>query len=313
MDFVSMSAEISEDKVQRTLNVMAEVMGLGWVSAMQIMSLLGLLCFCGQVLVCGEWRKAWTVVALRGAVKEGFAPMNSLWMEELRWWQRLLTGWSRRAIMLPPEWIIPSHAADCAPFTDASRTLGGVDTVEHGGAGAVFGNLAMHFQFTSEEVQQLEICDTEGLVHVLWLTELCDRCPGQLSGKRFLTWCDNKSFLGAVNAHKSNSPTLAFLLGLLHELQARFSFDIRIEYVASADNVAADALSRGDWDRFIEFMQSVGVTESDIVIVPVQEHKRCSWSSRMRSMRCLQKQMRAAADARGKDTGHSSPRTCGGA
>jgi hypothetical protein len=121
---------------------------------------------------------------------------------------------------------------------------------------------------------------------------LCERCPDEISGRRFVTWCDNKSFVGAVNAHKSNAPTLAFLLEVLHDLMARYSFDLRIRYVKSAENVAADAASRNEWERFYEFMESVGVPRNEIVMLPVQETVRRSWSSRLRSIRTSQARMK---------------------
>ena len=192
-------------------------------------------------------------------------------------------------MMVPKQWLDPLHAADMAPFTDASRELSTLS----GGAGCVFvGNgaiqvQAQEFQFTKQEVTWLEICDLEGLVCVLWLKHLCETCPEQITGRRFWSWCDNRSFEGAVNAHKSNAPTLAFLVGLLHGLQAQYSFDFRLKYVRSEDNVAADALSRLDYLRFFSFMQEQGVQESDIVFVDVQETVRQEWSLKLRSMRTL--------------------------
>ena len=99
--------------------------------------------------------------------------------------------------------------------------------------------------------------------------------------------------MGAVNAHKSNAPTLAFLLEQLHALMAQYSFDIRVKYVKSEDNVAADAASRNDWERFYEFMsETAGIQRSDIIMLPVQEDVRSSWSSRLKSMRILQARMK---------------------
>ena len=102
-----------------------------------------------------------------------------------------------------------------------------------------------------------------------------------------MAWCDNTVFVGAVNDHKSNSPGLAFLLGVLHDLMARFSFDLRLKYVASKLNVAADAASRGDWNRFYSFMSSVGFPKADLVRIPVQGSLRHSLTSKLMSMNLL--------------------------
>jgi hypothetical protein len=278
--------------VAKTTLALEAALNQDWVGADAIQSLLGLMNFVAQVLVPGGWRTCWTVLAMKMAVHRGFAPMNGYWSAELTWWVVLLRDWSRVAMMVPPTWLLPLHAAHLAPFTDASRAIGGEGRAGHGGAGAVFGRLAMQFDFTPEEIRLLPICDTEGLVSVLWLKMLCERCPDEISGRRFVTWCDNKSFVGAVNAHKSNAPTLAFLLEVLHDLMARYSFDLRIRYVKSAENVAADAASRNEWERFYEFMESVGVPRNEIVMLPVQETVRRSWSSRLRSIRTSQARMK---------------------
>ena len=293
LDLEAGTAEVPEDKVQRTVLALEQARKEQWIGVDAVQSLLGLMGFCAQVLVPGGWRTCWTVIALKIGAHHGFAPMNGCWQGEIDWWLNLLKVWNRVAMMVPPVWLEPAHAAHLAPFTDASRALGGEGRAGHGGAGAVFGRLAMQFDFTEDEIAWLPICDTEGLVLVLWLKMLCERCPEELMGRRFLMWCDNQSWVGAVNAHKSNAPTLAFLLEQLHALMAQYSFDIRVKYVKSEDNVAADAASRNDWERFYEFMsETAGIQRSDIIMLPVQEDVRSSWSSRLKSMRILQARMK---------------------
>lgn len=214
-----------EDKVVKTIAVVDNVLGKGWVTAEVIQSLVGLLGFCGQVLVPGKWRLTWSIMAMRAAVVRGFAPMNSFWVDELTWWKSLLRDWNRVALLVQPDWYVPAHANDGSPFTDASGSEA------EGGAGAVFGPNAMKFLFNQEELEWLPICDLEGLACVVWIWVICTHWPERISGKRFEAWCDNQSFCGAVNSHKSPAPSLQLLLDVLHDLQARFSFDLRLEYV----------------------------------------------------------------------------------
>ena len=72
----------------------------------------------------------------------------------------------------------------------------------------------------------------------------------------------------------------SWLLRRLHWLQVWFHFDLQLEWVASEDNVAADAASREDWDRF--FMAVTGrdfITDSSLVQVSDQmQSTRRSWS-----------------------------------
>jgi len=278
-----MTAEVPEDKVKRTMMAIDGAIGQKWVSARDLQSLLGLIGFVGQVLVSGRWRVPWTINAMRMAVAHGFSPMNGFWLEELMWWKDLLTKWNRRSMILNPELLIPRHAADLAPFTDAS---GGE---ANGGAGAVFGKYWMAFLFTKAELAVLPICDLEGVVSVLWLQEVCERWPEEIAGKRFMAWCDNTTFVDCVNEHKSTAPSLAYLLLVLHNLMARYSFELVLKYVKSKDNVAADAASREEWDVFYKFMRSVGFEKTDLVRIPLQESARRSLTWKMMSMRSLKK------------------------
>jgi hypothetical protein len=288
VDLKNWTMSIPADKVRKTVRAIEESLVVDWVPLKQLLSLFGLLVFCGQVLIPGRWKLAWVVQALRVAVKKGFAPMNSFWQQELVWWVTLLKSWNKVAMMVPRQWLIPAHANDRSPFTDAS---GGE---AEGAAGAVFGRMAMAFSFSKEELQILPICDLEAMVAVLWLWFIGKTNPELLAGKRFESWCDNKSWVGAVNKHKSSCVTFAFLLDEVHHLQAKYSFDWRLEYVESERNVAADAVSRLDWERFYEFMQSVGYGKADIVWTSahdLQESPRNSWSLQMRQRRLLEKRM----------------------
>ena len=56
---------------------------------------------------------------------------------------------------------------------------------------------------------------------------------------------------GPAEAALSSKPAIAVLLSWLHELMAEYSFAIELEWIKSADNPIADALSRGEWERFV--------------------------------------------------------------
>ena len=284
------TAEVPKDKVDKTVAALKGALMMDWVPADLVQSVIGLMGFCGQVLVPGDWRVVWSITALRAAVVRGFAPMNSYWKEELEWWVDLLQDWNRVALMVSPDWLIPTFANEFSPFTDASGSEA------EGGAGAVFGKYAMKFLFNATELKWLPICDLEGIVCVLWIWVICKLWPEQISGLRFEAWCDNKSFCGAVNNHKSPAPSLDFLLKELHKLQATYSFDLRLEYVESKKNVAADALSREAMKVFYKFMATYGYEPSDIVWFDIdsQASPRSSWSSEMVRRRKLMTSMRPA-------------------
>lgn len=123
---------------------------------------------------------------------------------------------------------------------------------------------------------------------------ICELWPEEVAGKRFEAWCDNQGFCWAVISHKSPIASMDLLLKQLHKLQAKFSFDLRLEYVESKKNVAADALSRGTMRVFYESMGSIGYNRDDIAWfdVDVRASPRSCWSSEMVRRRRFVQSMR---------------------
>ena len=61
---------------------------------------------------------------------------------------------------------------------------------------------------------------------------------------------DNQPWCYACNGNDSSKPAIAVLLEWLHELQALYSFAMYLDWVPSASNPIADAISREEWSRF---------------------------------------------------------------
>jgi hypothetical protein len=100
-----------------------------------------------------------------------------------------------------------------------------------------------------------------------------------------LSWCDNDSVVKAVQKNGSNKPTLAFIIGILHDLQSRFSFDLELQWIDTKSNRLADALSRNELNEFFVEMCKLGHSRESLVLVPVQETQRSAWSLTMRRLR----------------------------
>ena len=235
---VKMEMPIPDDKKDKALHAISTVVDSKYVFVDQVQRLLGILVFCGRVLLSGMWHLSKSVIALRVASRVGFVKMSAEWKGELQWWTDLLQKWNCKALMVPQRWIAPTHESSF--FTDASRS----EAKLTGGAGGFFHNLVFQFDFNEDEIRGMEIADLEGMAHLLFLHELCELCPEALAGNRFVTRCDNQNFCDAVNRKKAGTPSMAFLVGEMHELMALYNFDIRIHFVSSKDNEMADALSK---------------------------------------------------------------------
>jgi hypothetical protein len=289
LDATPMYCSVPEDKVVKASNAIQVALETHWVLAEHCQVLLGILTFHGRILLAGKWHLSFSVQGLKLACEQGVAPMVEMWDTELRWWLKLLQSWNRASIIIPRQVTSFEEVPFDTPLTDASRSKQRLT----GGAGAVFKQFYMMFKFTPREVANLNIMELEGVVVVLWLTWLCENHPGEVQGKRFLARCDNEPFVVAVNDRHSTIPTIAFLLGQIHNLMSRFSFDFRLRYIKSKDNVCADALSRDAMHTYHKYMRdNFHMLPSQLVCVPVQTSKRSSFMSSLISMRHSSDSMR---------------------
>ena len=71
-----------------------------------------------------------------------------------------------------------------------------------------------------------------------------------LRGRRFVFRNDNKPWCFACNDNDSAKPAIAVLLEWLHSLQSIYSFRVYLDWIPSAENPIADAVSREEWSRF---------------------------------------------------------------
>jgi hypothetical protein len=270
---------IPEAKVLKALDKIAAVRRDAWTSHKQLEEMVGILNWIGSILAPSGCRLPFAINTLKAALRYGRARVSRELSDELDWWEDLLAKWNRRAVVLEPAWTIPAHAADHAPFTDASRSL------KRGGAGGIFRHYFFAWSWSIEELEELNIMELEGLTHVLWLRWICNNLPGLVAGKRFMSRCDNMGFVDATKKGRSTVPSISFLLNQLHELQALFSFEIQLEFVASEDNTAADAASRQQWNRFYNFMRVNTNLTPDCLVQIHDVPMRSSWSLRMRQLK----------------------------
>jgi hypothetical protein len=71
-------------------------------------------------------------------------------------------------------------------------------------------------------------------------------CSGLENGQVILR-CDNQSACDVVASRRPHSPTMAKALALLEEVEAAYGLKVRLEYIRTDLNRAADALSKGDF------------------------------------------------------------------
>jgi hypothetical protein len=277
-------ASLSDEKVEKVLACLADK---NWsahtrreLPLLEVQQIHGLLNFVAMVLVAGRMHLTFTVMALGVASKRGSATLTKGWAEELDWWRRVVSKWNRVALLFPPEYALSPFSFDDSPATDACRSKEKLE----GGAGGFFLGFYWFFSFTELECATLDIYELEGYTMCLFLDTMLRICPEKISGRRFRMRNDNMAWVTVVGTNKAKGkPVIAFLLNWLHEMMARFSFTIHLDYVQTDLNYLADPLSRLQIERFLREARTHW--SATLPLVRLQVPDRYSVSSQLISLK----------------------------
>ena len=286
IDLRSNTASIPAQKVEKIMSYLGAVTAVPAPRRLQLRFLeemLGLLNWISSLLVSGRFHLAQIVSARRAASAKGGANVTMGLREECEWWAGVVTKWNRVSIILPPEHAPSPFSLEDSPVTDAA---GGAD----GGGGGFFNGLWTAVKWSEEELEELDIMELEALMYCIFLKMLIDRDPLLVQGRRFVARNDNQPWVAACNSNDSTKPSIAVLLAWLHELMAIYSFAVELEWIKSADNPIADALSRGELLRFLQSAANTGFPAASLVAIWMPGRSRIV--SRMISAKRSQKSMR---------------------
>jgi hypothetical protein len=250
VDLEAMTASIPPDKVVKAQRLLApfveELQHRKLLDELLIEQLLGLLNWMSEVLVGGRFHLAQIISARRAAAKRGCCWLTTGLQRECVWWQKVLQQWNCVAMIVPPEYMLSPWKWVDSPVTDASRELSTLS----GAGGAFYNGMWGLCKWSTEEVEELDIMELEALMCVLWIATLLDINPELLRGRRFVFRNDNEPWCYACNDNDSAKPAIAVLLEWLHALQSIYSFRMYLDWIPSAENPIADAVSREEWGRF---------------------------------------------------------------
>lgn len=156
--------------------------------------------------------------------------------EDIMWWLLYINVWNRHSIFYDNEW---RNANDFVFSTDASNLAGA----------AVLRNKWLILEFTPEQLARpiawRELCA---------VVVACATWGNMLTGHKILIDCDNTAVVESVNKGSCKDVALMELIRALFFIAALNNFDIRLRYIQSKLNRAADLLSRLKIDQFkLEF------------------------------------------------------------
>lgn len=286
IDLRTNMASIPEPKVKKIrayLDVVVTKKRQARIELRFLEEMLGLLNWISSLLVSGRFHMAQIVSARRAAASKGYAIVTVGLAAECAWWVDVVTHWNRVSIILPPKHAPSPFSLEDSPVTDAA---GGIN----GGGGGFFAGMWSAVKWSEEELEELDIMELEALMYCIFLKMIIDKDPRLVQGRRFVARNDNEPWVCACNSNDSTKPAIAVLLAWLHELMAIYSFAVELEWIKSADNPIADALSRGEVIRFLRSAADAGFPSASLVAV--QMPGRSSIVSRMISAKRSQRSMR---------------------
>ena len=111
------------------------------------------------------------------------------------------------------------------------------------------------------------------------------------SGQKVLCHCDNQVVVAAIRSRSSAQTQIMHLLRCLFFIEASSNFSLAAEYITSADNAIADALSRDNLNSFFQMVPgaSRGPTPIhpqtvEVLLDPAAEWTSPAWMQQFRAI-----------------------------
>lgn len=226
---LSMSAE-RLDNVKKELSFWR---GKNQGTKRQLLSLLGKLVFLGRVIKPGRiflrrlFNATMNLKHLHFKLK-----LNAETKKDIIWWSNYIDSWNSLTFFHDMHWI---DSNELFFATDASDI----------GLSAVL-QTAWAFSTLSPYQRAQSIAWRE----LYALVAACATWSSRLCGKKLHILCDNMSIVYSVNNGTSKNCDIMKLIRALHFIAAKNSFEVKLIYIPSKENVAADLLSRLAIDKF---------------------------------------------------------------
>ena len=158
------------------------------------------------------------------------------------WWRDQAARWNGVSLLYEDEW--EADAGKLTLYTDACQT----------GYGAVWGNQWIAGRWKPEEIEAARRVSSVSMPYMetRCLLYAAATWAPEWRGKRvlFMTDCQVSVDIIGDGKHNSKEADLQALVRRLSELACEHLFDYKVEHIAGELNVAADALSRGNFALF---------------------------------------------------------------
>ena len=177
---------------------------------------------------------------------------------DVAWWYHSLAQWNGVGILYDLEW---TASTKLELHTDACTT----------GYGALCGTQWFQGLWTTDQLAAARRTDRESMpfLELLALVLAAATWGPSWGGRRILFHCDCQPVVQAAGKLSSAQPDMHHLIRQLHSIAARYGFDFRVEHIAGAVNVSADALSRYAMPAFRAASPSAAQLPSPVASLPL--------------------------------------------
>ena len=240
VDTIKREKRLSEERVQEGLRRLKELDGKAYVSTRELRSLVGVLSFAGQCCRHARTflRRCWN--ALRGGRKRTrWTRLSRGVQADLAWWKRFWKDYNGTHLTAELGWTL---AEDVGLFTDASLSGWGCICGEEYMAGA-----------WPKCAKGLSINELE----LLTVAVAAAKFGPSWARRRIIANVDNMAAVSTINSGAAKAAPLMVAMRELYLAAAKNGFEIKAKHIGTKLNVAADAASRGEWERFFDHVKNV--------------------------------------------------------
>ncbi len=253
LDTVNQIIGIPLEKIERALERIELFLKAKTVTVQQLQSIAGVFEFFCRAVPAGRAFNRRLYDAIPSGKKGSFhINVNKCIKEDLKVWKSFLTTAPTYRSFMD---VDMTTAEELSFFTDASgNAMLGFGCYFH--PNWMYGvwprNLLGPEATNPPSIAWLELYALV-VAATLWGSRLKNKCV--------IVRCDNKAVVGMVNMNTSKSEDCMTLVRLLVKASLRFNFRLYARYIAMGDNVAADSLSRLQFDKFFQ-VAAPGVSAS---------------------------------------------------
>jgi len=238
IDTIKGEQRLSKERVEEGLRRLKELDGKSYVATRELRSLVGVLSFAARCCRHARTflRRCWDLL---GRSKGRWCRLNRGVQADLSFWKRFWKDYNGVHLTAEIGWQL---AEDIGLFTDASLT----------GWGAVHDGEWMGGEWP-KSARNLDINELE----LLTLVIAAKQFGPKWARKRIVTTIDNQAAMYAVNKGSVKNPVMMVLMRELFLVATKSHFEMKSQYLNTKLNVMADAISRGDLERFYQHAERV--------------------------------------------------------